>query len=151
PAFDVATAHKLYAMLLKPVEAGWSQARSLMIVPHKALGLLPMGVLVTEAVAQPAKGQVFFAEYKSVPFLARKVAVTQLPSVNALATLRALPAPKGDRETLAAFGDPWFSPQQAAEAKAQRQQVAQAGLQTRGIPLTRRSAPKTDGVDSAEL
>src|SRR5262249_39982704 len=35
--------------------------------------------------------------------------------------------------------------------KAQRTQVAQAGLQTRGIPLIRRSAPKTEGVDSAEL
>ncbi|MBM3539246.1 MAG: CHAT domain-containing protein, partial [Alphaproteobacteria bacterium] len=147
PAFDVALAHRLYELLLKPVEAGWKDAKSLMVVPHKALGQLPTAVLVTEKVAQPAKGGVFFAEYKSVPFLARKVAVTQLPSVTSLATLRALPAPAANRETFVAFGDPWFSPEQANEAK---QQVAMNTLQTRGR-LVRRNAPKTEGVDSAEL
>ncbi len=147
PAFDVALANKLYELLLKPVEAGWKDAKSLMVVPHKALGQLPTAVLVTEKVPQPAKGGVFFAEYKNVPFLARKVAVTQLPSVASLATLRALPAPPANRETFAAFGDPWFSPEQATEAK---QQVAMNTLQTRG-KLVRRNAPKTEGVDSAEL
>jgi CHAT domain-containing protein len=151
PAFNVAEAYRLYELLLKPVEAGWKDAQSLLIVPHKALGQLPASLLVTQAIAQPAKTAVPFAEYKAVPFLARKVAVTQLPSVSSLATLRGLPAPAANREVLAAFGDPWFNPEQAAEAKKQYQQVAQAGaLQTRGIPLIRRSAPKTD-VDSAEL
>lgn len=154
PAFDVATAYKLYEMLLKPVEAGWASAKSLMIVPHKALGQLPTALLVTEPIPQPTKAGTPFAEYKSVPFLARKVAVTQLPSVNSLATLRALPAAKGPRETFVAFGDPWFSLEQAAEAKAP-QRIAQAGLQTRGAkrgtPLIRRNVPKIEGVDSAEL
>lgn len=147
PAFDVALAHRLYELLLKPVEAGWKDAKSLMVVPHKALGQLPTAVLVTEKVPQPAKANIFFAEYKSVPFLARKVAVTQLPSVASLATLRALPAPAANRETFVAFGDPWFSPEQASEAK---QQVAMNTLQTRGR-LVRRNAPRTEGVDSAEL
>jgi CHAT domain-containing protein len=147
PAFDVALANKLYDLLLKPVEAGWKDAKSLMVVPHKALGQLPTAVLVTEKVAQPAKAGVLFAEYKNVPFLARKVAVTQLPSVTSLATLRALPAPAANRATFVAFGDPWFSPEQASEA---RQQVAANTLQTRGR-LVRRNAPKTEGVDSAEL
>jgi CHAT domain-containing protein len=153
PAFDVAKAYRLYELLLKPVQNGWASAKSLMIVPHKSLGLLPTALLVTDNMPQPAKAAVPFQEYKSVPFLARKVAVTQLPSVASLATLRALPPPKPDRKMFAAFGDPWFSPQQAAEGS---QQVAQAGLQTRGIktrgvPLVRRSAPKTEGIDSADL
>jgi len=147
PAFDVALANRLYELLLKPVEAGWKDARSLMVVPHKALGQLPTAVLVTEKIAQPAKAGVFFAEYKNVPFLARKVAVTQLPSVASLATLRSLPAPAANRDAFVAFGDPWFSPEQANEA---RQQVAMNTLQTRGR-LVRRNAPKTEGVDSAEL
>jgi len=159
PAFDTALAYKLYEMLLKPVEAGWASAQSLMIVPHKALGQIPMALLVTEPTAVPAKTSVPFEGYRKVPFLVRKVGVSQLPSVASLATLRALPAPKGQREVLAAFGDPWFSPEEAAEAKSE-QKVAQAnvqmrgakgGLQTRGIPLRRRSAPKVEGVDSAEL
>jgi CHAT domain-containing protein len=157
PDFDVALANRLYDMLLKPIEAGWAGANSLLIVPHRSLGQLPMGLLVTGASSQPAKGPALFAEYQAVPFLIRKVAVTQLPSVASLATLRALPAARGKRETFIAFGDPWFSPEQAVKAKAEQlQQVAQAGeLQTRGaqrsIPLVRRSGPKTDGVDSAEL
>jgi len=154
PAFDVAKAYKLYELLLKPVQAGWANAQSLLIVPHKSLGLLPASLLVTENVPQPPKAALPFAEYTTVPFLARKVAVTQLPSVTSLATLRALPPPKADRQVLAAFGDPWFSPQQANEAKSQ---VADAGtiqtrgLKTRGVPLVRRAAPKTQSVDSAEL
>lgn len=147
PGFDVAMAHRLYELLLKPVEAGWKDAKSLMVVPHKALGQLPIAVLVTEKITQPARGSVFFAEYRNVPFLARKVAVTQLPSVASLATLRALPPPAATRDGFAAFGDPWFSPEQANEA---RQQVAMNTLQTRGR-LVRRNAPKSEGVDSAEL
>jgi len=158
PAFDTALAYKLYEMLLKPVEAGWANAQSLMIVPHKSLGQIPMALLVTEPTTLPPKTKVPFENYKQVPFVARKVAVTQLPSVASLATLRALPAPKGQRQMLAAFGDPWFSAEEAAEARGE-QKVAQAdlqtrgakGLQTRGIPLRRRSAPKVEGIDSAEL
>ena len=151
PAFDVALAHKLYALLLKPVEAGWAGANSLMIVPHKALGQLPMALLVTEAVPQPTKAAPPFAEYKTVPFLARRAAVTQLPSVASLATLRSLPAPKGKREMFIGFGDPWFSAEQAKEAAAEAKPVRAAELKTRGIPLLRRSAPATQSVDSAEL
>ncbi len=154
----MATAHRLYALLLGSVQAGWASAQSLLIVPHKALGSLPMGLLVTEPVPQPqpAKAGLPFSEYKSVPFLVRKVAVTQLPSVVSLTTLRALPAPKGDRQMLAAFGDPWFSAEEAAEARSGRQPgtpvgLQSRGIQTRGIPLVRRSVPKTEAVDSAEL
>ena len=146
PAFDVALASKLYDMLLKPIQAGWSQAQSLFIVPHGSLGQLPMALLVTEP-ATLTTGALPFAEYKAVSFLARKAAVTQLPSV---AALRSVPAPTGERQHLAAFGDPWFSDDQAKDGRAQR--VAQAGgLQTRGIPLLRRNVPKTEGVNSAEL
>ena len=146
PAFDVALSHRLYELLLKPVEAGWRDASSLLIVPHKALGQLPMSLLVTERIAQPAKTPIFFAEYAKVPFLVRKLGVTQLPSVMSLITLRALPAAPSDRLAFAAFGDPWFSAEQATEARSQ--QVA--ALQTRG-KLIRRNAPTTVNQDSAEL
>jgi CHAT domain-containing protein len=159
PAFDVALANKLYAALLQPVEAGWKQAKSLLVVPHGPLGQLPFAVLVTAPAPLPPDrdGQAIFANYKSVPFLAKSAAITQLPSVASLASLRALPAPRGDRQPFIGFGDPWFSPEQAAEA-AREQQVGQ--LQTRGartlvamrgVKLVRRNAPATQSVDSAEL
>jgi CHAT domain-containing protein len=156
PAFDVALAHGLYDDLLKPVEAGFANADSLLVVPHDALGQLPFGVLVTQAAPLRAErpGEALFANYKDVPFLIRKAAITQLPSVAALSTLRGLPVPPANRRAFVGFGDPWFSPQQAQEARAQTQTAqlqTRGALQTRGLPLVRRNAPATQSVDSAEL
>ncbi|MCM0021011.1 MAG: CHAT domain-containing protein [Tagaea sp.] len=88
-----------------------------------------------------------------MPFLIRNAAITQLPSVAALATLRGLPVPPANRRAFVGFGDPWFSREQAAEARTQTAQLQTrgAGLQTRGLPLVRRNAPATQSVDSAEL
>ncbi|MCA3266338.1 MAG: CHAT domain-containing protein [Azospirillum sp.] len=157
PVFDVGLAHALYNDLLKPIEAGFADANSLLVVPHDALGQLPFGVLVSQAAPLRAErpGEALFANYKDVAFLIRKAAITQLPSVAALSTLRGLPVPPADRRAFVGFGDPWFSPQQAAEAKAeaatQSAQLQTRGLQTRGLPLVRRNAPTTQTVDSAEL
>ena len=54
PAFDVAAAHEIYNLLLKPVEQGWRPAKSLIVVTNGALGMLPLGLLPTE----PAKIEV---------------------------------------------------------------------------------------------
>ncbi|MBI3503303.1 MAG: CHAT domain-containing protein [Proteobacteria bacterium] len=159
PAFDVALAAKLYNDLLKPVEAGFAGATSLLVVPHDVLGQLPFAVLVTDSVplAAEREGEALFSAYKKVPFLIRKAGITQLPSVASLATLRSLPAAPANRKAFVGFGDPWFSAEQMAEAKAEAAastQVAQLttrGLQTRGVKLVRRSAPATAGIDSAEL
>ena len=163
PAFDVALAGKLYADLLKPVEAGFANATSLLVVPHDALGQLPFGVLVTNPVQLAAErdGEALFSAYKPVPFLIRKAAITQLPSVASLATLRSLPPAPADRRAFIGFGDPWFSAEQMVEAKTEAAAATQTAslatrgaanrLQTRGLPLLRRSAPATTGIDSAEL
>jgi CHAT domain-containing protein len=149
PAFDLKLAHELYSTLLKPVEEVWKPGKSLIIVTNGALGLLPLGLLPT-APAQAQKGDHPFAEYKQVPWLARTHAVTMVPAAAALMTLRGLPPGSPKRERLIAFGDPYFSTEQAqeaaAESSAKPQQVA-----TRGVPLVRRNSPQTSGVDSAEL
>ncbi len=151
PPFDVALAGRLYDTILKPVESGWRGASNLLVVPDKALAQLPLGVLVTAPATQPAErdGQALFAGYKTVPFLARQIAITQLPSVAALPTLRALPAAAGERRPFVGFGDPVFNAQQAATPPAT--QLADAGtLTSRGV-LRLRSAPTTEQADSAEL
>jgi CHAT domain-containing protein len=148
PPFDVALAYKLYQQILAPVEAGFKGKKVMLVVPHAELGQLPISLLVTQATNQPAKGgPIAFSAYKTVPWLARDIAVAQIPSVTALTALRSLPEGNPNRKSFVGFGDPYFSG--AQEKSAQKNNPTQ--LATRGIPLKLRSAPKTAGVSSAEL
>lgn len=148
PPFDVKTAHRLYQDLLAPAADILKDARILLAVPHAELGQLPLSLLLTTAVNQPGIGAGNFAAYKTMPWLMQKMAVAQLPSVTALASLRQLPDAPGDRLPFIGFGDPYFSEEQAtlAEKKKPATQVAM-----RGLPLKLRNVPKTQAVDSAEL
>jgi len=149
PAYDVPLAFKLYEQILAPVASVFQNKKIMLTVPHAELGQLPLSLLVTKPTIQPTKGgAVPFASYKSVPWLTREIAVSQLPSVTSLTSLRALPAGNSNRKNFIGFGDPYFSAKQenAAEKQAKTTQLA-----TRGVPLNLRSAPKTSGVSSAEL
>jgi CHAT domain-containing protein len=88
-----------------------------------------------------------------VPWLARTHAVTLVPSASALQTLRKLPPGKATRQDLIAFGDPYFSKEQADDAAKTDKaiQVADASIATRGVPLKRRNSPQLEGVDSVQL
>lgn len=148
PGFDVLVAHRLYQQLLAPVAERWRDARLMLVVPHGELGSLPLALLPTAAVAQPGKQGEPFAAYRSVPWLARQIAIEQLPSVTALASLRRLPERKAAQPSFIGFGDPLFSTQQAKSAGAT---IAAPTLASRGIPLKRRNVPNLAGVESAEL
>ncbi len=150
PSFDVALAQKLYAALLKPIEAGWKGAKTLIVVPDNVLTQIPWTLLVTAPTEMPlgVSGEALFAGYKRVPFLVRQVAVAQLPSVAALGTLRALPRGNASRRQFVGFGDAWFNLQEAAEAKSE-QPVQVAGLDQRGFSL--RAPPATEKLKSADL
>jgi CHAT domain-containing protein len=152
PEFDLALAHRLYASLLEPVAEGWRQADSLLIVTDGALGQLPFGLLPTRAATLGTEQTPLFANYKAVPWLIRSHAITVLPSVTALATLRALPAGDPSRRPFVGFGDPFFSREQASQPAGQTV-VAQAtdAFTARGRPLTLRSSPKTQQFDSSRL
>jgi len=78
--------------------------------------------------------------------LVRKIAISQLPSVNALAALRSDTKRSVGAKTFIAFADPYFSADQMKQKAS-----SPAGLATRGIPLRLRNAPRTSGVSSAEL
>ena len=118
PRFDLAQSHELYRKLLQPVEAGWREAKNLIVVPHKALGQLPFALLATaptvDATPEP-KGSLF-EEYRQAPWLIRRAAVIQLPSVSTLLALRRMPAPKPGRTEFIGFGDPLFSTKMALAA-----------------------------------
>jgi CHAT domain-containing protein/tetratricopeptide (TPR) repeat protein len=166
PAFDLKLGYELYGLLLAPVEAGWKPAKSLIVVTNGALGLLPLSLLPTAPSEIRADDDPLFSSYRNVPWLARTHAVTTVPSAAALRTLRQLPPGKPGRSELIAFGDPYFSKEEQAEAEGSdvkvdtkidsmadaKVEVASAATNvTRGMPLKRRSSPKLEGVDSAEL
>jgi CHAT domain-containing protein/tetratricopeptide (TPR) repeat protein len=154
PPFDLKLASELYSLLLQPVESGWKPAKSLIVVTNGALGLLPLSLLPTAPAEIRSDDDPLFSSYRNVPWLARTHAVTTVPSAAALRTLRQLPPGKPGRGELIAFGDPYFSKEQEVEAETADAKVklADAGGNTmRGAPLKRRSSPKLDGVDSAEL
>ncbi len=117
PAFDVNLAHRLYTDLLQPVSAAWKGANSLLVVSNGALGQLPLGLLPT-APSSAVKGGASYAAYKDVPWLIKDVAITQLPSANALVTLRSLPAGNANRKAFVGFGDPDFTVQSTQVAAA---------------------------------
>jgi CHAT domain-containing protein len=156
PAFNLKLAHELYQHLLAPVQTAWQDKRVMLAVPHGELGQLPLSVLVAEnpSFTPKAKGS-DFVEYRQASWLAKKIAVAQLPSVTALAALRNLPTPSANRRAFIGFGDPFFSNVQAKQADnqaaAQAAKATTTALATRGLPLKLRSAPKTSGVSSAEL
>jgi CHAT domain-containing protein len=153
PPFDLALAYEVYSQLLKPVEAGWKSANSLIVVTNGALGLLPLSLLPTAPVQLKDGEDVPFAAYRNVPWLARSHAVSMVPSAAALRMLRQLPRGSDKREPLIGFGDPYFSVDQAAAAlqPSNETPIEVAAVTSRGIPLRRRAAPQTDGVDSADL
>jgi CHAT domain-containing protein len=148
PPFDIAAAHQLYQQILEPVAASLQGKKVLLVVPHAELGQLPLSVLVTKATAQPTKVGIPFTGYKSIPWLARDIAIGQIPSVTALTALRNLPEGDANRKSFVGFGDPYFS---AAQQKSADKAMKPTQLATRGVPLKLRNAPKTSGVSSAEL
>ena len=147
PPYDLAIANNLYNKLLGPVKSSLDGQKVVLAVPHAELGQLPIAVLTTKPFAQPGKGSQNFAGYRNAPWMVRDVAILQLPSVTALAALRAAPKSSENTGTFIGFGDPYFSPDQASGFK-----LAEAGsMNSRGKPLKLRSVPNTRSVSSAEL
>ncbi len=111
PDFDLATAYGLYARILKPVVSGWQDSENLLVVTQGMLGQLPLALLPTEPVDQGPKKTPLFSEYRTVPWLVRSHAITILPSIGSLKTVRLLLGRQKVRKRFVGFADPWFSPQ----------------------------------------
>ena len=165
PDFDLARAHRLYSTLLEPVRSGWQEARSLLVVAHGPLGQLPLALLPIEPATLPPESGAMFSNYRGVPWLVRSHAVTMLPSVTSLATLRTIPPGDTSRRPFVGFGDPYFSREQAVLAEKEQaptaakeppvlvaasdRQLAELPLATRSMPVTFRNSPQA--FDSSQL
>jgi CHAT domain-containing protein/Tfp pilus assembly protein PilF len=93
--FEVEEALRLYRMLLEPAEPALQGVRHVLAVPDGALEILPLGVLVTEPAAEDA----------APAWLARRYAMTVLPSVGSLRALRAFQSSRPSSRFLG-VGDP---------------------------------------------
>jgi CHAT domain-containing protein len=150
PDLDVETAHGLYRTLLAPVQSTWQSATSLLVVAHGPLGQLPLAVLPTGPGPLGPEQPPLFSRYRAVPWLARTHAVTMLPSVAALGSLRAASGGAPARRPFVGFGDPIFN----AEQLTQRQRpapVLASEVGTRGIPVALRSSPGVQEAASAQV
>ncbi len=134
-SFDYDTAYDLYRKLLAPVEPGWKGAKELIIVSHGALSEIPLSVLVTTPFkpVQTSQSAIPFAEHAGAPWLLKQAAISYLPSLSALSSLRSTvtqPAAK----SFIGFGDPLF--------KAIRQSAgSSARVASRGFVRRNATAP----------
>jgi CHAT domain-containing protein/tetratricopeptide (TPR) repeat protein len=144
PRFDVHLANRLYRELLAPVADGWRNARALLVVAHGPLAQMPFSLLVTDDGVEPkdASADGLFSGYRTVPWLVRTHAVTVLPSVGSLATLRSTPPAAAARRAFVGFGDPVFDP--AAASVAGGPAVAMRG--GAAFRLSLRSTPSAAGA-----
>ena len=167
PAFEFDRSYQLYSKLMAPVQGALTGKDTLVAIPHDDIGQLPLGVLTTAPYALtklPNASSTLFDNYKAAPWLIQQMAIVSAPSATALAALRALPVPKAGRLDFIAFGDPYFSLEQAQQDEKAPIVVAQAdgvnavnaaaagtAMAARGAPLKRRNSPNTGQVDSAEV
>ena len=108
-AFDVALAHEVYQTLLLPVADHLTGVTHLLVVPAGPLQSLPLGLLVTKPSAPGGEG-----DYRNIPWLARDVAISVLPSVTALVDLRAVATRSSAPQPFLGFGDPAFTGQRGS-------------------------------------
>lgn len=114
PLFNLALAHEIYARLLRPVEAVFDKKKHLIIVPCGPLTSLPFQLLVKTppSVAHPTL--VHLASYREADWLMRHYAISLLPAVTNLKSLRTLAVKEEDRKPLIGFGNPLFAAETAA-------------------------------------
>lgn len=103
PRFPVAQAQKLYQQIFAPAEGLLVDVRRVFVVPSGALQSLPVGVLVTDL---PEKPVTEVEDYRDVPWLAKRYALTVLPSVRSLKALRVFASRTAAERPFAGFGDP---------------------------------------------
>ena len=102
-SFDTTTAYKLYQKLFQPAEELLAGARHIFVVPDGAMQSLPLAVLVTQKPTRPTtRGQ----NYRQMAWLAKKYAMTTLPSVSSLRALRKIAKRAKASKPFLGVGDP---------------------------------------------
>jgi CHAT domain-containing protein len=140
--FDLSMAHEFYGTLLGPVEALIKDKPQLIVVPSGALTALPFHLLVTAKPETAVPEQL--AGYRDAAWLIKRQAVTVLPSVASLETLRGLPRKDRGSKPMIGFGDPVFDPK---EPKVAQRAINRTVANTRGYSAFWQGS----GIDRVQL
>lgn len=103
PPFERSAAHKLFKQIFAPAEKVLEGAHHVFVVADGALQSLPLGVLVTDV---PNGEFQDVSDYRKTPWLAKKYALTTLPSVSSLRALRTFAKRAKATIPFTGFGDP---------------------------------------------
>ena len=147
PAFDVDAAWALYRDLLHPARPVLDDATRLIVVNHAFMGQLPLAVLPIAKPDAAAGDEFLFAEYRKVPWLARRWSTAVVPSEASFIASRSAAASSRTRRELVAFGDPAFSAGQSESIE----EASAVPHETRSLRLRRRSTPATFDLRRAGL
>ncbi len=120
--FDLARAHTLYLALLGGAE-DLIRDKSLVIIPTGPLSELPLQVLLTRRPPAPFPPT---AEYSKAQWLMRRSALTVLPSVSSLGTLRRLAEPSKATRPFIGFGNPLLLGRSGSDRRAFEYQSCEA-------------------------
>jgi CHAT domain-containing protein len=114
--FNLGLAHELYTRLLRPLEDVFGKKKHLIIVPCGPLTSLPFQLLVRSKpdIARPTILQL--TAYREADWLMRHYAISVLPAVTNLKSLRTLAHGREDRKPLIGFGDPQFASDESPRA-----------------------------------
>jgi CHAT domain-containing protein len=113
--FDAFLAHKIYQETFGPIADKLQGKKRISVVTNGALTSLPSQLLVT----QDPSGK----SLKDIDWLVRSYAITVLPSVYSLKTLRARSAMSAAEKPMVAFADPIFSKDEHKQVAALRSVV----------------------------
>ena len=108
--FDLSLAHQLYRRLLGDLGTQLDGVNNLIVVANGALQSLPLSVLVTD---DPGTGA---SDYRAAHWLIDRLAITVLPSVQTLTSLRRLPRGQRPDKAFVAFADPLLGERSATSA-----------------------------------
>jgi CHAT domain-containing protein/tetratricopeptide (TPR) repeat protein len=140
--FDLPLANRFYNALLGPVASVVRTKQHLLVVPSGPLTALPFHLLVTDP--PPGEADIHsLALYRDAAWLLRRHAVTVLPSVSSLQTLRVLAPKQHAARPMIGFGDPVF------DASAEARRPAKGGSKVASRSYT--DFWQGIGVDRGEL
>jgi CHAT domain-containing protein len=139
PAYPARIAHELYRRFLGPMESQFAGAKHLIFIGDGALESLPLSVLLTmpPPVDETSDPKVM----RNLAWFGRRYAVSVLPSVSALKSLRRAARPSRAVQPFLGIGDPLLRHHPALGGNGR----ASHDVASRGVP--RRLAVRGDAAD----
>lgn len=139
--FDVDAGVTLFDAVLAPIAGGWREARHLVVVATGPLAAIPLAVVPMEMPTRIPGVADGFAAHRDVAWLARRHAISYLPSVDSLIMLRRHADATGPSEGFLGVADPVFSPVPRATTDAARATArgpVDGAIARRSMPQTRK-------------